>query len=277
MGIGIYIFLIGLGAFLLAGIKIVRPTHNLLIETLGKYSRTATQGFNWIIPVIQRGTYVNMTEQMTDIEPQVVITSDNLNVGVDAVVYYKVENAKKSVYNIDDHERQLTSLARTTLRAVIGKKSLKDANEQRDKINTDVEKILKVETASYGVDVLRVEIQRIEPPADVQEQMNEVVKAERKKIAAKDFATAVETEADGRRRANIKEAEGRRQASILIAEGKSKAFELIEKTFNKKAQLDKQLEVTRDSLKNNSKIILTQKGISPQLLIGDLPITSSKK
>lgn len=253
------------------GIKIVRPTHRMLIETFGKYKKTVEQGFHWIIPIIQSGRYVNVTEQMVDIEPQTVITKDNLNAVVDAVVYYQIKNAKDSQYNVDDHETQLTSLARTTLRAVIGKMTFTEANEERNKINADVEKILDKETDSYGVNVLRVEIQKIEAPKEVQDAMNEVVTAERKMISAKNFAKAKETEADGQRMADIKIAEGQKRASILKAEGKAKAFELIDKSFKGNAQIDKQLEVIRDSLKENSKVIITEKGISPQLIIGELP------
>jgi len=131
---------------------------------------------------------------------------------------------------------------------------------------------MAVETKDYGVNVLRVEIQRIEPPKDVQNSMNEVVKAEQKKISAKDFAKAQEVEADGQKMADIKIAEGKKQSTILVAEGKAKAFELVNKTFKGGAKELKELEVTETSLKDNSKIILTEKGISPQLLIGELPI-----
>ena len=271
MALGTWITIIVL-VILALGIRIVRPTHKMLIETLGKYSKTKEQGFSWIIPLIQKSRYVNITEQMVDVEPQMVITRDNLNATVDAVVYYKIKEVKASQYNVDDHQQQLTSLARTTLRAVVGKMTLTEANENRDDINQRVEGVLSKETASYGVEVLRVELQRIEPPKDVQESMNEVVKAERKKIAASDLANAVEIQADGNRRASIKEAEGSRESQILQAEGKAKAFELINQSFKGNAQLDKKLEVTRDALKNNAKVVLTEKGISPNIILGDIPI-----
>lgn len=267
---------VGVGIFVLGGVRIVRPTHNMVIETLGKFSKTAEQGFSWIIPVIQTGRYVNLTEQMVDVEPQMVITKDKLNAEVDAVVYYRVSDVKKSLYNVQNHQIQLTSLARTTLRAVIGKMTLTDANEKRNEVNAEVEKVLTKETASYGVHILRVEIQRIEPPQDVQESMNKVVKAEQDKIAATDLATAKETEADGDRRAAIKRAEGSRQAAILEAEGKAQAFTLVNKTFTGNSQILKKLEVTQKSLENNAKIILTEKGITPQLIIGDLPLKVGK-
>ena len=255
-----------------SGIKIVRPVEKGVVEFLGKYTGTREAGFNWIIPLLHQMRKVNITEQMVDVPPQMVITKDKLNAEVDAMVYYQINDVKKSLYNVDNHKWQLTSLARTTLRAVIGKMTLADANEKRGEVNNAVAEVLDKETNSYGVKILRVEIQRIEPPQDVQESMNQVVKAEQEKIAAKDRATAFETEADGTKRADIKVAEGKRQASILEAEGKAQAFTLIEESFKKNAQMEKSLEVTRDSLKNNSKIILTEKGITPQLIIGNLPI-----
>lgn len=259
--------------FVASGVRIVRPIEVGLIETLGKYSKTATQGFTWIIPVIQTMHKVNMTERMVDTEEQYVITKDNLNARLDAVVYYQIQDAKMSQYNVDNHKIQLTSLARTTLRAVVGKMTLTDANENRAKINTDVEQVLNKETKSYGVNVLRVELQRIEPPRDVQEAMNEVAKAERKKIAATDFANATEIEADGMRRAAIKKADGARQAQILQAEGKAKSIELEnvawQEYFKGNAVVAKQLDVTQASLAQNSKVLLTQKGIDPVIVLGE--------
>ena len=271
IGIGIFFF----GIFMLSGIRIIRPTHRGLIETFGKYRITVNDGFRWIVPVVQRLVYVNITEQMVDVKPQTVITKDKLNAIVDAVVYYKIRDAKASQYNVDDHEIQLTSLARTTLRAVIGKMSLTEANENRDKINSDVEKILDKETDSYGVEILRVEIQKIQPPQDVQEAMNKVVKAEQERVAAKDLATATEIKADGEKRGQIKKAEGIGQGKKIVADAEAYRIKIVNESSNKyfkgNAQKLKQLQVTENSLANNSKIILTEKGIKPTLLIGQLP------
>jgi regulator of protease activity HflC (stomatin/prohibitin superfamily) len=257
------------------GIRIIRPTHVGLIETLGKYSKTAGSGFYWIIPLIQRMYYVNMTEQMVDTNKQMVITKDNLNASVDAIVYYKVVDPKSSQYNVDNHRYQLVALAQTTLRAVVGNMTFTSANENRTKLNEEVEKVLDKETKTYGVDVLRVEIQRIEAPNDVQNAMNEVVKAERLRIASTEQANAVEIEADGARRASIKQADGSKQAEILIAEGRAKAIELVntsaQKFFKGNAVELERLKTTQVSLKDNSKIIITKDGINPQLLVGQIP------
>jgi len=262
MSIIIYGILGLLGIFLLSGIRIVRPIEKGLIETLGKYKKTAEQGFHWIIPIIQRMIKINITEQMVDIPPQIIQTNDKLNMTVDAVVYYKVKDVKAAEYNVDGHKEQLTSLARTTLRAVMGKLSLTQCIQERNKINSQVESVLDKETDAYGVEVLRVEVQRIEPPKDVQEAMNEVVKAEQSKIAAKDFATAKETEADGLKRADIKEAQGIAEGKKLVADANAYKIkvenEAAKKYFEGNAQKLKQLEVAKESFKENSKIIMGQ-------------------
>jgi len=243
------------------GVRIVRPTENAVIETLGRFTRMAGPGLNIIIPFIENLIAIEITEQMVDVEPQKVITKDNLNAEVDALVYYKVKDAKSALYNIDNHRIQLVALSRTTLRSVLGQMTLSEANEKRSEINAAVEKILDKETESYGVEVLRVEIQKIDPPQDVQDSMNNIIKAEQQKIAAKNLAEAAEIQADGKRRAAIKEAEGLRQAEILKAEGQAKAIELVndaaEKHFKGNAVELKKLETAEKSLAQNAKIILS--------------------
>ena len=119
---------------------------------------------------------------------------------------------------------QIVNLARTTLRNIIGTLTLKSANSERGKINEELRSTLLAETANWGIEILRTELKEIDPPQDVQETMNKVVKAENEKIAAVDFATATETQADGQRRAEIKKAEGVKQAKILQAEGEAEAI-----------------------------------------------------
>lgn len=247
-----------------AGIRIVRPTERGLVETLGKYSKFAQPGFHWIIPVIQKIYLVNITEQMVNADPQVIITNDNLNATVDAQVYFKVkddeESVKNSQYNASNYKYQIVNLARTTLRNIIGTMSLRSANSERGKINTDLHDTLEAETKRWGIDIMRTELKEIDPPKDVQETMNKVVKAENEKIAAIDFATAAETTADGIKRSEIKKAEGVKQAKILEAEGEAQAIKLVngaaEQYFKGNAQLLKQLQTTETALKNNAKIVV---------------------
>ncbi|MCX6223173.1 MAG: SPFH/Band 7/PHB domain protein [Bacteroidia bacterium] len=254
--------------FLLWGIRIIRPTHKGLIERLGKYHHFATPGFNWIIPVIDKLYQVNVTEQMVDAEPQEIITNDNLNARVDAQVYFRVKDdetsVKNSVYNVNNYKWQIVNLARTTLRNIIGTLTLKSANSERGKINSELHRTLLDETASWGIDIVRTELKEIDPPKDVQETMNKVVKAENEKIAAIDYATARETVADGEKRAKIKEAEGYKQAKILHAEGEAEAIKLVneaaDKFFTGNAQLLKKLETVEIALKDNAKIVIPEGG-----------------
>lgn len=266
--------------FVLSGIRIVRPTHRGVIETFGKYSRFANPGLSWIIPVIQDLRQVNTTEEMRIVRPQEIITEDNLNAVVDLVIYFQVkkdeENVKRSLYEVNNFEYQIVTLAQTTARNVIGGMPFKDVNSQRHNLNQKLAEILRSETAKWGVEVVRVELKEITPPPDVQAAMNQVIKAENNKRAAVDFATAKETEADGIKRAAIKEAEGERQAAILEAEGQARAFELINQSFVENAQLLKKLEVTENALKNNTKVVLTDKGITPQIILGEIPFKVSQ-
>ena len=246
--------------FFAAGIRIVRPVEEGIVEFLGKYSRTASAGFNWIIPRFHKMFRVNITERRVDIDPQSIITKDKLNAEVDGVVYYKVADAQKAIYQVNNFELSVPSLAKTTLRAVIGKMTLTEANENRDLINQEVEKILDREVNKWGITVVRVELQRIEPPPDVQTAMNMVVKAENEKIAALDLATAIETKADGERRAEIKKAEGIAQAIKLKAAADGEAIKIVneaaDKYFVGNAQLLKKLETVSEALRDNAKIIV---------------------
>jgi len=267
------------------GIKIIRPIEVGVVEFLGKYSKTATAGLNWINPLSHRMYKVNITERRVDIDPQSIITKDKLNAEVDGVVYYKVVDAQKAIYNVHNFEESVPSLAKTTLRAVIGKMTLTEANENRDLINSEVEKILELEVHKWGINVVRVELQRIEPPEDVQIAMNQVVKAENEKIAALDLAHAIETKADGERRAEIKKAEGIAAAIKLKAEADAEAIKIVneaaEKYFVGNAQLLKKLETVSEALRDNSKIIVPSDSDLVNV-IGDLagvtvPITKKNR
>jgi len=260
-----------------AGIRLVRPTHRALVERLGRYRRFGKPGFNWIIPGIDRMIKINITEQMVDAQPQEIITNDNLNASVDAQVYFKVRNDEESVkssqYNVNNYQIQIVNLARTTLRNIIGTLTLKSANSERDKINDELLDTLAAETKNWGMEIVRTELKEIDPPKDVQETMNKVVKAENEKIAALDYANAVERQADGEKRSEIKKAEGIKQAKILAAEGEAEAIRLVNEAANTyfvgNAQLLRKLETTELSLRDNAKIVIPT-GSELINVIGDL-------
>lgn len=287
--------------FFLSGIRIIRPTHRAAIETLGKYTRFQNSGITYIIPFFQKMYSINITEQLVDVMRQEVITKDNLNCTVDAQVYFKVgdseEELKNALYQVNNFTVQIVQLARTTLRNVIGDNMFKDVNSQRGKLNREVFVTMEQETEDWGITIVRVELKEIEPPDDVQETMNMVIKAENDKQSAIDFANARETKADGERRASIKQAEGVKQALILESEGKAEAIKKVaharateiqlvnesaEKYFVGNAKDLKKLEVTQASLEKNSKIVLTEKGISPTIVLNGtddtiIPIKPTKK
>lgn len=286
--IGVIVISLFVVGFLLSGIKIIRPTHRAAIETLGKYSKFRDSGMTFVIPIFQKMFSVNITDTLIDVEKQDVITKDNLNCMVDAQIYYKVGDTetelKKALYQVNNYERQIVQLAKTTLRNVIGDKDFKTVNSKRSELNDAIYQSISKEVQDWGIEIVRVEVKEITPPEDVQHTMNTVIKAENEKEAAINFANAAETKADGERRAAIKNAEGRKQALILdaqgkqeyqirVAEGEAKAIELVnnaaDKYFIGNAKELKKLQVTENSLIKNTKIVLTKDGISPTLVLNE--------
>ncbi|HMS88571.1 MAG TPA: SPFH domain-containing protein [Acidimicrobiales bacterium] len=198
--------------FAASAIRIVQPYQRGVKERLGKYHETLDPGLRMIVPFVDKIRMVDMREQVVDVPPQEVITSDNVVVSVDAVIYYEPTDPNRLVYNVANFILAVTKLAQTNLRNVVGDLQLDQALTSRDKINVDLRQILDDATDKWGVRVVRVEIQRIDPPPDVMHAMHEQMKAERTR-------RAVVTEADGRREAAITTAEGDKQAAILRAEG----------------------------------------------------------
>ena len=206
------VVLIVLLVYVIAGVKVVRPYQKGLIEQLGKYKETVDPGLRLVIPFIQTLRTVDMREQVVDVPPQEVITSDNVVVSVDAVIYYEPTEPQRLVYNVANFMVAVTKLAQTNLRNVVGDMQLDEALTSRDKINLELREILDDATDKWGVRVGRVEIQRIDPPPDVMHSMHEQMKAERTR-------RAVVTQAEGERQAAITRAEGEQKAVVLRAEG----------------------------------------------------------
>ncbi len=201
-----------------SSVKIVRPYQRGIVEQLGKYKQTVDPGLRMILPFMQTMRLVDMREQVVDVPPQEVITSDNVVVSVDAVIYYEPSDPQRLIYNVANFLLAITKLAQTNLRNLVGDMELDSALTSRDSINLALRQILDDATDKWGVRVARVEIQRIDPPPDVMAAMHEQMKAERTR-------RAVVTTADGQREAAIAQAEGQKQAQILEAEGhKQKAI-----------------------------------------------------
>lgn len=199
------------------GLRIVRQYEKGLVERFGRYTKTLQPGLNLIIPFVDRVIKVDMREQVVDVPPQEVITRDNVVVTVDAVVYFQPTDPVKLQYNVANFIIAATKLAQTNLRNIVGDLDLDGALTSRETINTQLRDILDDATDPWGTKVVRVEIQRIEPPPDVTDAMHRQMKAERDR-------RAVILEAEGDKRSQILKAEGVREGAILRAQGEAQAI-----------------------------------------------------
>jgi regulator of protease activity HflC (stomatin/prohibitin superfamily) len=274
--VGIIIAILALVA-LWRALVIVRQYERGLVERLGKYKETLEPGLRFLIPFIDRmAGRVDMREMVLDIEPQPVITMDNVTVTVDAVIYSYVTDAKAVTYEVQNFNVAVSKLAQTNIRNVIGEMSLDETLTSRERINAALRETLDEATDKWGVKVTRVEVKEIEPPRDIADAMSKQMKAEREKRAvileAESYRQKqiLEAEGDkqnailvaeGNRQREILTAEGERQGAILRAEGEAKAIETVSTAANTffvgNAQLLKQLEVTQASLQDNSKLVIS--------------------
>ncbi len=216
----IAVLVLGLAVYAATGIKIVAQHEKGLVEQFGRYKRTVDPGLNFIIPFVERIQRVDMREQVVDVPPQEVITKDNVVVTVDAVVYYQATDPVKLKYNISNFIVAATKLAQTNLRNIVGELQLDEALTSRETINTQLREILDDATDVWGTKVVRVEIQRIEPPPDVTNAMHRQMKAERDR-------RAIVTEAEGDKRSAILRAEGIKESQVLEAEGRAEAIKRV--------------------------------------------------
>ncbi len=219
-----YVVLLAIAVLLLivagTGIRIVRPYERGLVERLGKFKKEVKAGLHFIIPFFDKMIKVDMREHVIDVPPQEVITKDNVVVVVDAVIYYEVTDAFKSVYNVNNFEFATIKLAQTNLRNVIGELELDQTLTSRESINAKLRTVLDEATDKWGIRITRVEIKKIDPPKDIMEAMSKQMKAERTKRAAI-------LEAEGIRQSEILKAEGEKQAAILRAEGEAEAIKKV--------------------------------------------------
>lgn len=212
-------------------IKILRPYEKGVVERLGKYNRTVSSGVVVLIPFFENLEKVDLREQVVDVPPQEVITKDNTVVVVDCVIFYEVVDAFNAKYNVVNFYQAITKLAQTNLRNIIGDLELDETLTSREMINAELRDVLDEATDKWGSKVVRVEIQKIEPPQDIVEAMSKQMKAERMKRASI-------LEAEGYKQSEIKKSEGDKQAAILEAEGKAESIK-------KMAEADKQASILR--------------------------------
>jgi len=289
--VGLIIFFSLISFFaLLSSVKIVNQSEKGIILRLGKYQRTVGPGVNFIFPFIEELIKIDVRERVINVEPQKVITKDNVTVTVDAVIYYKVVDPVKAEFEVEDFDTAATTLAQTNLRNLIGDKTLDETLVARDVINTNLRDVLDEATHNWGVKVTRVEVQKIDPPQEISEAMSLQMKAEREK-------RAMILQAEGVKQSQILEAEGKRQKAILEAEGEAKAkiikaeadaeairkvAEAANKYFDEKAQVWRRLEVSQTVLEKNTKFVLPTSAdlINVLNLEGDktvLPVKDNRK
>ena len=244
--------------------RVVAQYEKGLVLRLGKYRATADSGLTFLVPVIEDMIKVDMRERVINVEPQKVITKDNVSVTVDAVIYYRISDPVKATFEVQNFAYAATTLAQTNLRNLIGDKSLDETLTARDTINANLRAVLDEATGTWGVKVTRVEVQKIDPPADITEAMSRQMKAERDKRAnileAEGVKQAAILQSEGVRQSEILRAEGDAQAKVLRATADAKAIELVsnaaEQFFKDRAEVSKRLDVLNTVLAQQTKFIV---------------------
>jgi len=259
--------------------RIVKQYEKGLVMRLGKYRATVGSGLTFLMPFIEDLIAVDMREKVINVEPQKVITKDNVSVTVDAVVYYKVIDPVKAEFEIQNFGYACTTLAQTNLRNLIGDRALDETLVARDMINTNLRAVLDEATNIWGVKVTRVEVQKIDPPVDITEAMSRQMKAERDKRASILESEGIKQsqilQAEGQRQADILRAEGEAQARITRANAEAEAIKLVsnaaETYFKERAEVMRRLEVLNNTLATNAKFILPSNGEFVNVLgLGDM-------
>jgi regulator of protease activity HflC (stomatin/prohibitin superfamily) len=254
-----------------SGVKKVNQYEKGLVERWNAYEKTVDPGLRFVTPFVQRMLRVNMREQVIDVPPQEIITEDNVVVTIDAVIYYQVIDPRRALYEIEDFELAIVKLAQTTLRNIVGEMSLDVALTSREKINVELRSVLDQATDKWGTKVNRIELQRIDPPADIQQAMHKQKTAEqerrqirllatgRKEAAAQDKEGTILT-AQGEKASAILRSEGEATSIKTVAEAQAAAIKMVSESanqyFKENAQLNKRLDVVRDTFSQQTKIVV---------------------
>ena len=265
-------------------IYIIRQYERGIVEFFGKYQHFVEPGFHMQWPILNITRVRDVREHTMDIEPQPVITKDNVEIQVDGLIWVRPglqsEDIQKTFYNIDNWKIAVLQLAKTNLRQEFGQLTLDDSLTARERISANLQAVLDEMVADWGLKVCKVEIRLIDPPEDIKRAMHKQKTAEQERRAMKLLATGKYEAAEQEKLAAIQLAEGQKEAAIRVAEGKAKGIQLVneaaEKYFVGNAKDLRRLEVTENALKENAKIVVTDKGISPQLILGDLPVSKAE-
>ena len=263
----------------------LRPFERGIQETLGKYKRFVMPGLGFQIPFVHILRIRDIREHTMDIHPQPVITKDNVEIQVDGIMWVRPtpdeEAIKRTFYNIDDWKRAISQLAMTNLRQEFGDLTLDESLVARETIASNLQRILNANAVEWGLTVSKVEIRLIDPPEDIKRAMHKQKTAEQERRSMRLLATGEFEASEQQKLAIIQRAEGEREAVIQVAQAKAEAIRLVneaaEKYFVGNAQALKQLEMIENSLRENAKIVITEHGISPTLLLGSLPVSVSSE
>jgi regulator of protease activity HflC (stomatin/prohibitin superfamily) len=245
---------------LASGIRQVHQYEKGIVERFNAYEETVEPGLRWIIPFVQRMLRVNMREQVIDVPPQEIITEDNVVVTIDAIIYYQVIDPKRALYEIEDFELAIVKLAQTTLRNIVGEMTLDVCLTSREKINTELRRVLDQATDKWGTKVNRIELQRIDPPPDIQLAMHKQKTAEQERRQIRLLATGRKEAAAQDREGTILKAQGEARSIEIVALAQAEAIKQVSEAanqyFKENAQLNKKLDVIRDTFSQQTKIIV---------------------
>jgi regulator of protease activity HflC (stomatin/prohibitin superfamily) len=244
--------------------RIVAQYEKGIVLRLGRYRSTVDAGLTFLIPGIESLAKVDMRERVINVEPQRVITKDNVGVTVDGVIYYRIIDPVKATFEVQNFGYAATTLAQTNLRNLIGDKTLDETLVARDTINANLRNVLDEATNTWGVKVTRVELQKIDPPADITEAMSRQMKAERDKRAnileAEGIKQSQILQAEGIKQSEILKAEGDAQANVTRATAEAKAIEMVstaaESFFQSRAEMSKRLDVLREIMAQQTKFVV---------------------
>lgn len=223
----IFVLLVILAVIASSSVKTIEQGRIGLVETLGKYSGIKEPGLTFVLPGVQKVRIVDIREQVIDIPEQKIITQDNVAMIVDGVIYTQITDPYQAIYGVSNVILAVVSLAQTNLRSVLGTMTLDQTLSNREEINARLLESLDREIGKWGIKVLRVEIQKLDPPMDIQDAMSKQMKAEREKRAqileAEGYKQAQITRSEGDKQSEILKAEAKKQSDILKAEGEAKA------------------------------------------------------
>lgn len=291
----ILIVIVVVVGIIVSSMRVVNTGYVTIVERFGQFHRVLEPGWHFLIPFIDFARRkVSNKQQILDIEPQSVITKDNVKISIDNVIFYRILNARDAIYNIEDYKSGIIFSTITNMRNIVGDMTLDEVLSGRDKINAELLKVVDDITDAYGIKILSVEIKNIIPPAEIQQAMEKQMKAERDKRAvilqaegqkqsdierAQGQKQAKILQAEAEKEANIRRAEGLRQSQMLEAEGKAKAIESVAEAQSKainlvnRAIIDsgtdekvialKQVEALKEMAKNPAnKLILPSESVS---------------